>query len=275
MIFLNPCNDVAFKKIFGSEAHKEITISFLNSILENKNEKTIISINFGTTEQLPQANNKKDNILEICCIDQAGNKYIVEMQVAPVREFGKRMVYYGAKTYSMQLARSKPYHQLMPVIVVAIVDFNMFPDKDSYKSIHRILDCKTYENDLTALSFAFVELKKFNKTEKDLVTDEDKWIYFMKEIKQQNHIPAALDEGEFAQACAIAERIKWTEEQLNAYDDAFVRETDQQTTRELAFEEGEKKAQIAIARQLLSKFTVPEIATITGLSIEEINNLIE
>src|SRR5271170_4258529 len=111
-IFLNPCNDVAFKKIFGSESYKEIPISFLNSILENTGEKTITSIVFiqgspleqsgNGVKQLPQTNEKKENILDICCVDQAGNKYIVEMQVAPDQEFGKRMVYYGAKTYSMQ-----------------------------------------------------------------------------------------------------------------------------------------------------------------------------
>ncbi len=28
MIFLDPLNDIAFKKVFGSEEHKNITISF-------------------------------------------------------------------------------------------------------------------------------------------------------------------------------------------------------------------------------------------------------
>src|SRR5436190_22825895 len=103
MIFLNPCNDVAFKRIFGSEDNKSITISFLNSILELTGDKAIASIEFLNTEQLPQITDKKSNILDIICVDQKGAKYIVEMQVREVEEFGKRMVYYGAKTYSTQL----------------------------------------------------------------------------------------------------------------------------------------------------------------------------
>lgn len=157
MIFLDPRNDIAFKKLFGSEEHKNITISFLNSILELTDEKSIVSIDFLNNEQLPQPPSpmnvcysggygeprrslslrekcferksvggmidKKDNVLDIFCIDQAGNRYIVELQVANVKEFGKRMVYYGAKTYSLQLGKGKSYRNLMPVITLSIVNF--------------------------------------------------------------------------------------------------------------------------------------------------------
>lgn len=34
MKFVNPRNDVAFKKIFGNEEHKEILIAFLNAVLD-------------------------------------------------------------------------------------------------------------------------------------------------------------------------------------------------------------------------------------------------
>lgn len=34
MKFVNPRNDVAFKKIFGNEEHTEILISFLNAVLD-------------------------------------------------------------------------------------------------------------------------------------------------------------------------------------------------------------------------------------------------
>ncbi|CCM10386.1 protein of unknown function [Cardinium endosymbiont cEper1 of Encarsia pergandiella] len=34
--FLNPKNDVAFRKIFGSEKHKNILIHFINDVLDVK-----------------------------------------------------------------------------------------------------------------------------------------------------------------------------------------------------------------------------------------------
>lgn len=285
MVFLDPRNDVAFKKIFGSEEHKNITISFLNSILEYTGERAIKSIIFLNTEQHEIVRLKKDNILDILCTDHTGYQYIVEMQVEKVKEFGKRMVYYGAKTYSMQLGKGKPYHKLSPVIVVAIIDFTMFPDKKDYKSIHHIADAKTGENDLDQLYFAFVELPKFKKKESELQSAEDKWIYFIKSIKRQTQIPAPLARGEFEEACNVAQRAAWSEDELNAYDDAFVRETDAQTAKELALEKGmaqglkeglekgRNEERRVMAQQLLAKLSIPEISQITGLSFEEIEQL--
>jgi predicted transposase/invertase (TIGR01784 family) len=290
MIFLDPKNDVAFKRVFGSEEHKNITISFLNSILENTGPCEIKSIEFLNNEQLPLMDEKKKNILDVFCIDASGVKYIVEIQVKRVKEFGKRMVYYGAKTYSMQLGKGKPYHQLTPVITLAIVDFKVFPKKKAYKSIHHLLDNKTHEHDLKELSFVFVELQKFHKKESELVTAEDKWIYFIKQIKEQHHIPEPLAHGEFEEACHVVERMKWSEAELNAYDDAFVRETDIQTNAELAREDGIKKGKteglkegfekgkaekaLDVARTLLAKNIELEIiAQSTGLTIGEIEKL--
>lgn len=270
MQFLNPTNDVAFKKIFGSEEHKSVTLSFLNAILEYAGNKVIVDVTFLNTEQKGVTQEKKDNILDILCIDQAGNRYIVEVQVERVKAFDKRMVYYGAKTYAMQLGKKQSYHKLTPVIVVAILDFTMFPHKKNYKSIHKLLDDKTYEHDLHELSFAFVELPKFVKKEHELVTNEEKWLYFIKWISKKDHVPAPLDKGEFEEACHAAERMTWTEEELNAYDDAIVRATDIQGSLELAVEE--KVQRIAID-MLNANIDIETIIQITHLSAEQIEAL--
>jgi predicted transposase/invertase (TIGR01784 family) len=64
------------------------------------------------------------------------------MQVEKVKEFGKRMVLLWCKNLLHAAGKGKPYHKLSPVIVVAIIDFTMFPDKREYKSIHHIADAK-------------------------------------------------------------------------------------------------------------------------------------
>ena len=46
MKFVDPKNDLAFKKIFGNENKKEILISFLNSVLDFKDEKNYSRSNF-------------------------------------------------------------------------------------------------------------------------------------------------------------------------------------------------------------------------------------
>jgi len=278
MKFLNPCNDVAFKKIFGSEEHKAVTISFLNSILEYTGKAAIVEIKFLNTEQKRIMQLKKDNILDILCTDQAGKQYLVEVQVESVKAFGKRIVFYGAKTYAMQLGAAQAYTKLEPIVAISVLDFIMFPKKKDYKSIHLLLDKKTYEHDLKELSFAFIELPKFNKKENELETNEDKWIYFLKNINKQDHVPAPLQENEFGQACQAAERMTWSEEEFNAYEDAIVRATDIQGSNELAFEKGEKKGEnkkaIEIATtSLKAGLDVHTISKITGLSIEDVESL--
>lgn len=285
MRFLNPCNDVAFKKIFGSEEHKSVTISFLNSILEYTGDRTIKDIQFLNTEQKRILKDKKDNILDILCTDQAQNKYIVEIQVENVKAFGKRIVFYSAKTYALQLGFAQSYHNLSPVIAISILNFTLFPNKQAHKSIHEILDKKTHEHDLQELSFAFVELPKFTKKEHELVSDEDKWLYFLKHINEQDNVPSVLSNGAFEEACHTAQRMTWSEDELNAYDDAIVKATDIKGSIELAFEKGQANGQakggaigqfkekLEIAKQLLKVLDINTIAAITGLSIEEIKKL--
>ncbi len=283
--FLDPRNDVAFKKIFGSEEHKGVTISFLNSILGYTGDKIIESISFLNTEQLSLvgAIDKKDNVLDILCIDQAKRRYIVEMQMGGSKEFDKRMVYYGAKTYALQLEYRKPYRDLQPVVAIAVINFIMFPNKAKYKSIHRFFDDESYEQDLGELTFVFVELEKFNKQEDELITIEDKWLYFIKEISRYQRIPQPLNDGELSEACHIAERMTWTEGDLNAYTDALVREADEQAKIDYALEQGmerglekgrEEREKEMIFDMFNAGMDIKTISQITKLSEEKIKDFL-
>jgi predicted transposase/invertase (TIGR01784 family) len=277
MQFLNPTNDVAFKKIFGSEAHKDVTISFINAVLNLTGSAVIKDVTFLNTEQKRIIADKKDNILDILCIDEENNRYIIEVQVAGMKEFDKRITFYAAKTYALQLDRAQTYQTLEPVITIAVLNFILFPDKKSYKSNHVILDRETYEHDLKDLSFAFIELPKFNKTENELNCDVDRWVYFLKNIYKESEIPKPLERAPFKEACEAANRLKWNVDELNSYHDAIVRLADDKGKIEFALAEGEAKGMIAgvesgkkeVAKKLLqsARFSIPEIALMTGLGV--------
>jgi hypothetical protein len=53
MKFLDPKNDIAFKKIFGDENHKNLTINFLNSVLNLSGSQEIRDVTFKETAKLP------------------------------------------------------------------------------------------------------------------------------------------------------------------------------------------------------------------------------
>jgi hypothetical protein len=46
MNFLNATTDITFKKLFGTEEHKNILLSFLNNVLKRSKKDKIIDVTF-------------------------------------------------------------------------------------------------------------------------------------------------------------------------------------------------------------------------------------
>src|SRR5271170_8288558 len=103
--FLDPKNDIAFKKIFGTKKNKDILIHFLNDMVVFREGKPIVDVTFLKTIQDPEISTKKTSIVDILCEDQDKNTYVVEMQVAQHRGFEKRAQYYAAKAYVSQMEK--------------------------------------------------------------------------------------------------------------------------------------------------------------------------
>lgn len=103
--FLNPRNDVAFRKIFGTEKNKDILIHFINDIMGFEGDDQIQEVTFLSPVQNPEISYKKESIVDVLCKDANGVQIIVEMQVSPSKGFEKRAQYYAAKAYSRQLDR--------------------------------------------------------------------------------------------------------------------------------------------------------------------------
>ncbi len=224
--FLDPKNDVAFRRIFGTDKNKDILIHFINDILELEGENMIEDVEFLSTVQNPEIASKKESILDILCKDKKGVQIIVEMQVAPTPGFEKRAQYYASKAYSRQLNRGSQedglYKNLKEVIFIAISDCIIFPRKKKYKSDHVILDKETFENDLDDFSFTFLELPKFKKERiEDLENIIEKWCYFFKNAS----VTSEGDMQKIVGSDMVIERayeelnqFNWDEEQLNAYE---------------------------------------------------------
>ncbi|RLT59552.1 PD-(D/E)XK nuclease family transposase, partial [Wolbachia endosymbiont of Drosophila ananassae] len=77
--FLDPKNDISFKRIFGTEKNKDILIHFLNDILGFAGTNAIQDIEFLSTIQDPDIASKKQSIVDVLCRDKNGLQVIVEM----------------------------------------------------------------------------------------------------------------------------------------------------------------------------------------------------
>jgi len=292
--FLDPKNDVAFKKIFGSEKHKDILIHFINDVLELKDNDQIDEVEFLSTIQDAEIASKKQSIVDVLCRDKNGVQIIVEMQVAPTKGFEKRAQYYAAKAYSRQLNKGQEadglYENLKAVIFIAIADYIVFPDKTEFKSEHVILDKNSHEHDLQDFSFTFVELPKFTKEKiEELDTTLDKWCYFFKYAAKTSEADMAKIGSSYktiGDAYEIVNQYNWNEQQLLAYERETKRVWDNRSVLEFqldkakaegmeqGIEKGKTERDIEIAKgMILKNYPLSDISALTGLSLVELQDL--
>ena len=242
--FLDPKNDIAFKKVFGTERNKDILIHFLNDMLTFQERGHIVEVSFLKTNQDPETAAHKTSIVDILCKDQHGNIYIVEMQVAKEKGFEKRAQYYASKAYISQAHEGGKYYALKEIIFLAISDFIMFPNKKAYKSDHVILDKESHENDLKDFSFTFLELPKFEKEINQLNNMVDKWSYFFKhaEDTSEKDLQKLIGHDQIIErAFEELNRFSWNETELLTYDQAEKYEGAYLASMAQKFDEGEAK----------------------------------
>ncbi|WP_253302326.1 Rpn family recombination-promoting nuclease/putative transposase [Wolbachia endosymbiont of Psylliodes chrysocephala] len=294
--FLDPKNDVAFRRIFGTEKNKDILIHFLNDILGFTGKNAIQDIEFLSTIQDPDIASKKQSIVDVLCRDSSGIQYVCEMQVAKTKGFEKRAQYYAAKAYSRQADKGDQYQDLKEIIFIAIADCVLFPNKSEYKSKHTIRDEDTNEHDLKDFYFIFIELPKFPKTKEDQLSNiVEKWIYFFKYADETSEEELEKIIGSdliIKKAYEELNRFNWSEKEFIAYEQETKRILDEQAVlaqklddatekgREegilIGHQKGKIEGKIEVAKNLLKAgVSIDLIAESTGLSHSEILQLRE
>jgi predicted transposase/invertase (TIGR01784 family) len=282
--YLDPKNDLAFKKVFGTEKNKDILIGFLNDMLGKSGEDTIKEVLFINPSQLPLLMGKKLNIIDVLCTDEKGVQYIVEMQVAQVDNFDKRAQFYTAKAYANQLPEGAGYSTLKKVIFLGILNFDMFPNLPRYRTNHVIVEEMSQVSYLKDLAFTFIELPKFTKGIDELETNQEKWCYFFKNTSDPENIEKFIKDSPFVIKRAYKElaAYNWPESELAAYEvikkfelDNMAREDFlRKEGREEGREEGKKEAMASVAREMLISGTaIEQVMKLTGFSQEEVEQL--
>ena len=289
MRFLDVKTDFAFKKVFASEQSTAILIDFLNAVLEYPPELAITELTIVDPYQIPLLKGMKDSYVDVKAKLANGKKVIIEMQVLNMPGFEQRILYNAAKSYSTQLAEGEAYSLLNPVIALTLTDFELFttPDLTSRFKLLEKTHLIEYKDDIELI---FIELPKFNLTEAELTSAKDRWLYFIKNAGSLRFIPESLaKEKNIHQAFDIANRAGMSEEELEAQRSRTDFITMQRASIEMALnqghttglaqgieigiEQGAKAKAIDIAKQLLATFDDATIATMTGLSADEITSL--
>jgi predicted transposase/invertase (TIGR01784 family) len=275
MRFVDVTNDIAFRRIFGNENKTKILISFLNAVLRFKGGERIVEVKIVNPYQLPRIAGEKASIIDVRAKDERGRQFVVEMQVASARGFSKRVQYYAARDYSMQIDSGDKYHLLKPTFLIGILDFKHF-EGEKYLSNHATLDEETYENVLDDIKYTFIELPKFKLKANELKTLIEKWVFFIKEAENLDVIPENTDDEGLMEAYKDADKHSWGKEELVAYDNAFIAQRDEIGRIELAEERGKEKQKIeAIIGFYGNGIPVQVIAKSLKLTEEEVTQILQ
>lgn len=271
--YVNPFTDFGFKKLFGSEPNKDLLIDFLNQLLPPRHQ--IQELTYARNEQVGRNEFDRRAIFDLFCTSPSGERFIVEMQRAKQNYFKDRSVFYATFPIQEQAPRGDWNYQLAPVYLVGILDFVFAEDKDDTEVCHRVqlkdqINRVFYEK----LMLIYLEMPKFAKTEDELETAFDKWLYVLKHLPRLTERPAKLQERVFARLFEAAEIGKFDRAELELYEDSVKVYRDLKNVIDTAKDDGGKEKALEIARKALAKnYSLAEIAELTGLSKIEIENL--
>ena len=277
MKFVDVTNDIAFRKIFGNENKKISLISFLNAVINLPENNLIVDVDILNPYQLPKLAGGKSTIVDVKAKDKKGNTFIVEMQVSEPEFFQKRILYYTSQSYVGQIHKGSEYDKLQPVYFIGILEFKV-GNNPNYISCHRVIDVETGEHIVRDVEFNFIELPKFEKEINEMKTNIDQWTYFIKNAENLDVIPENVTDEGLKEAYMEADKHNWSQQELDDYERAEIKERDEIGIVNLIVKKAEKKAQkqrdLEIGKVMKdNNEPIDKIVKFTGLTKEEIEKL--
>lgn len=275
--------DWAIKRLLRSKANFDILEGFLSELL--KDEIQIIEV-------LESESNKavvtdKFNRVDLKVKNSRQQIILIEIQYDREYDYLQRMFYGVAKTVTEHLAEGQAYADIVKVISVNILYFDLGQGEDYiyhgetvFTGIHKYDRLKLNEKQkslfqqtkVSALypEYYLIKINQFNDVAKDTL---DEWIYFLK----HEEIKAYFTAKGLQAAREKLDVLKLSAEERAAYE-RYVDDLHYQASMFLSsygdgFDEGRKAEKLAIARSLIGILSAEVIAEKTGLGREAIEEL--
>jgi len=273
--YINPFTDFGFKKLFGTEFNKELLIDFLNQVLGER--ERIQDLTYLNTEHLGNTETDRKAIFDLYCENEKGEKFIIELQNVKQQYFKDRSIFYSTFPIQSQAPKGKEWdYYLKAVYTIGILNFS-FPDQSEQERYLReiqLIDKETNEVFYDKLTFMYLEMPKFRKTEDELVSQFDKWMYVLKNLHRLQDKPVKLQEKVFEKLFSEAEIAKLNSEDMKAYEESLKTYRDNYSVIETAKKEGKDEGMVDVAREMKKDgHPIEMIAKYTGLTKEQIEKL--
>ena len=183
--------------------------------------------------------------------------------------FKDRAVYYSSGLIQDQAPKGKSDwdYSLKEVYFIGLMD-SVLEDSATEEYLHhvRLVYEKSGQEFYKKLGFIFIEIPKFTKSEEDLKTGVDKWLFILKNMSRLQKIPLILNTRIFSKLFKIAAVANLTKEEFMKYAKDQKASWDEYATKQTLLKEGmelgmeEAKYQVVRKLLLTDRFTIAEVA---------------
>lgn len=253
--------DYAFKQLFGNEKNKDITVVFLNAILQRTGRNQIKDMSFLNTEAGGEYTEDKQSRMDLLVTTNSDEQINVEIQFTNQYDMIKRSIYYWAGVYRSPFKKKMSYKELRPVIAINILNFNLFKQTDDFHTTYHLYEDEEKFKLTDVMEFHFIEMSKLIKDWKDDKLDPwndvlARWLMLLgmvdhwndkvyDEIYQELEEIAMKDES-LRNAFQTWEELSMTQDQYLAYEARLKRIRDEEAAQreaELRIQEAKEEAE--------------------------------
>ncbi|SEN08062.1 conserved hypothetical protein (putative transposase or invertase) [bacterium A37T11] len=259
-VFINLKSDYGFKRLFSNPQHLGILLDLLNSIF--KGVKVIKSVSLRPTEIIPKNEESRKSVVDINCVGDNDETFIVEMQLAAQEFYKDRTILYASEVISGSVPKGEAgdTYEMKEFYIISFMNFILYP-KHPNLYLH---DVTLHHNLLKEpffdkIWFKYIELPKFvNKGPLD--SDLEKWLNLLVNLENMTEPPAGYEKPIFQEAFGLAEYSKLTKEEQMAYQSSINSLRDYNATLSYAEKRGLEKG-LEKGRRLEREIAEKEIAT--------------
>jgi predicted transposase/invertase (TIGR01784 family) len=215
------------------------------------------------------------------------------MQVAWHENFIDRCLYYLTFPIQRQAIKGEEWdYHLEPVFFIAIMDFSMETNNSNYINYHSLMNEETHEILSDKVQLVTLELGKFNKTEEELETNLDYWMYCFKHAQKLKKQPKKIQGEIFNRLFNRIDTENLTDNNMETYNKSIMEYADVRfvaaSNRKMGYNEGIERGievgykkgieggKLEVAKKLLDiHLSVNDIAKATGLTPAQIRQMKE
>lgn len=280
-------NDFFFKNLMGDEKRSNLTLRFLNLILNRTGEDAFKSIQFLKTEQDPLTKDGKLSILDVKASVDDKTFVNIELQVSRQNYIVERSMFYISRIFSEQAVRGHDYDELKPVIGINLLDFKLFDELSNWHNTANFT-VKGIEKPITdCLTMHFLELPKLEFSDVKKAKRLEAWGAYFSGVSDEKELEVlCMNEPLLKEVLSYEQAFTNNDEMYRKYqqrEDAIREETTKIRLGEkrgekrgiiIGRKEGKKEQAEAMAKKMLAdKVDLKIIAKYTELTLDEINAL--